>query len=193
MWKQSLFDLYLERFRMFYFKNRTVPSFSICMDILWVNSKSVVHRFFQQMVDNWYLIKKQGIYYPWEMLVSLPFFESVRAWDPTMATDEISDQINVESYLIDRPTATVLLSVKWDSMKDAWLQEWDVLVVDKSKQGQRWDIIIAIVDHEYTVKYLEKDENWRRFLKPWNENYTNIYPEQELEIFGVVTGSFRKY
>lgn len=145
------------------------------------------------MVDNGYLVKKQWIYYPWEMLVSLPFFESVRAWNPTAATEEMYDQINVESYLIDRPTATVLLSVKWDSMKDAGLQEGDVLVVDKSQEWKRWDIIIAVVDNEYTVKYLEKDENWRWYLKPWNDNYNDIYPEQELEIFGVVTWSFRKY
>jgi len=78
-------------------------------------------------------------------------------------------------------------------MKDAGLQEGDVLVVDKSQEWKRWDIIIAVVDNEYTVKYLEKDENWRWYLKPWNDNYNDIYPEQELEIFGVVTWSFRKY
>lgn len=127
------------------------------------------------------------------MLVSLPFFESVRAGIPSAATDEIADQIHIESYLVDHPITTVLLSVKWDSMVYAWLQEWDILVVDKAKQARWWDIVIAIVDQEYTVKYLEKDNDWRRYLKPWNDNYANIYPEEELEIFGVVTGSFRKY
>lgn len=193
MGKQSLFELYIDRFRKFYFKHRTIPSFTVCMEVIWVNSKSAVHRFFQQAVDHWYLDKKQWIYYPWERLVSLPFFESVRAWLPTAWTDEISDQISIESYLVSHPTSTILLSVKWDSMQDAWLQEWDIVIVDRSKQAGWWDIIIAVVDNDYTVKYLEKDKHWRRYLKPWNSAYPDIYAEEELEIFGVVTGSFRKY
>lgn len=163
------------------------------MDVIGVNSKSVVHRFFQKMVEIGYLEKKQWIYYPSQKLVSLPLFESVRAWIPDVATDENADQVNIESYLIDHPVTTVLLTVQWDSMVDAGMQEWDILVVDKSREPKRWDIVIAVVDNEYTVKYLQKNTNGRWYLKPWNENYEDIYPEEELEIFGVVTGSFRRY
>lgn len=193
MWKHSLFELYLDRFRKFYFKFRTIPSFSTCMEVIWVNSKSAVHRFFQQMVDHEYLLKREWIYYPGERLVSLPFFESVRAGLPMAATNDVADQISVESYLIEHPTTTVLLKVKWDSMIDAGLQEWDVLVVDRAQQPKQWDIVIGIVDQEYTVKYLEKDNRWLRYLKPWNKNYEDIYPEQELELFWLVTWSFRRY
>ncbi len=145
------------------------------------------------MVEYWYLEKKQWIYYPWQLLVALPFFESVRAWNPQSPVDELVDHIHIESYLIDHPVSSVLLSVKGDSMQDAWLQEGDVLVVDKALQAKWWDIVIAIVDNEYTVKYLEKTSDWRRYLKPWNSAYDDIYPEDSLEIFGVVTWSFRKY
>lgn len=49
------------------------------MEVIGVQSKSVVHRFFQQMLDEGYLEKKQGIYYPADKLVALPLFDSVRA------------------------------------------------------------------------------------------------------------------
>lgn len=193
MGKNSLFELYLDRFRRFYFKFRTIPSFSACMEVIGVNSKSAVHRFFQQMVDNEYLLKKEGSYYPGERLVSLPFFESVRAGFPMAAVVDVADQISVESYLIDHPTTTVLLKVKGDSMIDAGLQEGDILIVDRAQQPRQGDIVIGVVDQEYTVKYLEKDAQGNRYLKPGNPHYDNIYPEQELELFGLVTGSFRKY
>ena len=193
MWKHSLFTIYLERFRKFYLKHRTIPSFAVCMEVLQVNSKSVVHRFFQTMVEEWYLTKSHWIYYPWDRLVWLPLFESVRAWFPSTASDEVKDQISIEDYLVDHPTRTILLKVKWDSMVEAWLHEWDVLVVEREHTARVWDIVIGIVDNEYTVKYLEKDDTGARYLKPWNPDYENIYPHEALELFGVVTGSFRKY
>lgn len=83
MGKQSLFEVYLNRFRNYYFAYRTIPSFEMCMEILGVNSKSVVHRFFQQMIENGYLSKRSSTYLPQDKLVSLPFFESVQAGIPT--------------------------------------------------------------------------------------------------------------
>jgi len=163
------------------------------MDIIGVNSKSVVHRFFQQMVDHGYLEKKQGVYYPGNKLVSLPLFESVRAGTPTEATDEIFENIALEQYLIENPENTVFISVRGDSMQDAGILEHDIVIVDTSKEAKIWDIIIAIVDNEYTVKYLEKDNTGHYYLKPGNKNYDNIYPETEMKIFGVVIGLFRKY
>ncbi|USN55302.1 MAG: hypothetical protein H6765_01535 [Candidatus Peribacteria bacterium] len=123
MGKQSLFELYLERFRKYYFQYRAIPSFSECMQVLGVNSKSVVHRFFQQMVEKSYLTKKDGQYIPDIRLVSLPFFESVQAGFPTAATDEIPYAISIESYLISHPEHTILIKVAGNSMIDAGIYE----------------------------------------------------------------------
>ena len=54
------------------------------------------------------------------------------------------------------------------------------------------DIVIAVVDQEYTVKYLDKGDTGY-FLKPANKDYENIYPSNEMHIFGTVVGSFRRY
>lgn len=163
------------------------------MEIIGVNSKSVVHRFFQQMVHEWYLEKKHGVYYPDDKLVSLPLFSSVRAGAPTEATDEFFENISLEQYLIDDPDNTVLISVKGDSMKEAGILEGDVVIVHTSQQARTGDMVIAIVDDEYTVKYLEKNKKGVYFLQPANDAYDAIYPWQEMKIFGVVVGSFRKY
>ena len=52
--------------------------------------------------------------------------------------------------------------------------------------------MVALVDREYTIKYLAEDDNGF-YLKPGNKEYKEIRPTDPLEIFGVVTGSFRSY
>lgn len=163
------------------------------MEVIGVHSKSVVHRFFQQMVDDGYLEKKQGVYYPADKLVSLPLFDSVRAGWPAEATQVEAEIVGLESYLIRDPEHTILLSVAGDSMIDAWLHEWDMLVVDTHMKEKEWDIVIALVDGEYTVKTLLKDQKKNWYLQPANEIYEDIYPTEWLMIYGVVVGSFRSY
>ena len=196
MSKPSLFQVYLTKFRKFYFEYRTVPTFEASKSIIGVQSKSAVYRFFQQMLDEWYLTKKDGSYYPGERLVSIPLFDSVQAWAPVDISDPTSTPINIEEYLVDNPTQTVLLRVKGESMKDAGLHEWDVVAVDTSIPHTEWDMVIAMVDNEYTVKRLQKwttNTGHIRELHPDNPNFSVIYPQGELSIFGVVVGSMRRY
>jgi hypothetical protein len=54
------------------------------------------------------------------------------------------------------------------------------------------DIVVALVDRKYTMKYLAEDVSGF-YLKPGNTEYKQIRPTDSLEIFGVVTGSFRSY
>ena len=66
------------------------------------------------------------------------------------------------------------------------------LVVDRGAPARVGDIVVAIVDNQFTVKYLAQDGRGF-FLKPGNIAYPPIRPEGQLEIYGVVTGSFRRY
>ncbi len=193
MSKPSLFQVYLAKFRKFYFEYRTVPTFEASKMIIGVQSKSAVYRFFQQMLDEWYLTKKDGSYYPAQRLVSLPLFDSVQAGNPIDVYDPQAKQVNVEDFLVDNPTETVLLKVKGESMINAWLYEWDIVVVDKSRQAREGDMVIAFVDNQYTVKRLHKWTETQRELHPDNTNFSIIRPEHSLEIFGVVVWSMRRY
>ena len=197
MSKPSSFLQYIKKFRSYYFKYRTVPTFETTKSIIGVQSKSAVHRFFQQLIEYGYLTKKDGWYYPHERLTSFPLFESVQAGDPTdiVADHTDTEQLNIEQYMIDDPQHTVLIKVRGESMIDAGLHEWDTVVVDTSKQAREWDMVIAIVDHEYTVKRLHSswDPTSPRELHPANKNFSVIRPRGRLEVFWVVVGSMRRY
>lgn len=80
-------------------------------------------------------------------------------------------------------------------MVDAGIMSGDMMVVNVSQEAREGDIVIGVVDNDYTVKYLYKDKTKSRFLKPANQKkkYPPIYANKELSIYGVVTGVLRKY
>ena len=77
-------------------------------------------------------------------------------------------------------------------MIDAGLLPGDIVVVLKGSEAKVGDIAVAVVDCDYTIKYLAKDDAGF-YLKAGNKEYRDIRPKESLEIFGVVTGSFREY
>ena len=85
-----------------------------------------------------------------------------------------------------------MIRVKGDAMIDADIHADDVVVVEKSTSANVGDIVVAIVDNEFTLKRLDR-ERGRVVLKPENKAYPVIRPKGELEIFGVVVGQFRRY
>ena len=100
--------------------------------------------------------------------------------------------MSIDNYLVRNPSKTVLITVKGDSMIDAGLRDGDVVVVEKSASASVGDIVVAIVENEFTLKRLAKEKD-RFVLRPENRAYPVIRPRGDLELFGVVVGMFRRY
>ena len=69
-----------------------------------------------------------------------------------------------------------------------------VLIVDRSVESRSGHIVIAIISGELTVKRLIKgDSGW--LLKAEHPDYppTKMDPDAECSIWGVVTGSVRRF
>lgn len=115
-------------------------------------------------------------------LTTVPLFGSVRAGNPSDINEDKIDDISLESYLIDDPRETIFVNVKGDSMIEAGIHEGDTLIVDKAKKPRLGDIVIAVVDGEFTVKYLAEDAQKQFVLDPANSAYQRIVPENELEL-----------
>ncbi|MDB5823675.1 MAG: LexA family transcriptional regulator [Herminiimonas sp.] len=117
---------------------------------------------------------------------------TVRAGLPQPASQDAVELITIDDYLIDDPNRTVLCRVRGDSMKDAGLLDGDIVTVEKNSATRAGDVVVAIVDDEYTIKTLRLDGRHRYYLEPANPAFSDIHPVGSLEIFGVVTGSFRR-
>ena len=69
----------------------------------------------------------------------------------------------------------------------------DLVVVQKNAPTRVGDIVVAVVDGQVTVKHLRQQPDGRFYLQAANPAFADILPTGELEILGVVVGSFRSY
>lgn len=186
-------EIYLQKLQDYYAQYRVIPSFSTIGKLVGLQSTSSVAALVARLKLMGFLEST-----PEKRLAPAPrFFErqildSVRAGFPSPANDTLSDMLTIDQFLVERPSSTVLLTIKGDSMLDAGFMPGDVVVVEKGAPASLGDIVVAIVDNEFTVKYLEKDKNGF-YLKPGNPAYPPIRPQEQLEIYGLVVGLFRKY
>jgi len=117
--------------------------------------------------------------------------DAVQAGLPQPANDGSPVGFNIDDYLIDTPSRTVLLAVKGDSMIEAGLMPGDTVIVKKGAPAKNGEIVVGVVDGEYTVKYLAHDKNGF-YLKPGNKNYSDIRAHDHLEIVRVGGGQLQE-
>ena len=79
-------------------------------------------------------------------------------------------------------------------MVDAGIFDKDILVVDRAVKARHNHIVVAIVDGDFTVKYLYK-RNGRVKLQPANPTFPEIsFKEgQQLIISGVVIFAIKRF
>jgi DNA polymerase V len=120
-------------------------------------------------------------------------FSPVHAGFPSPADDYIENVLSLDDLVVQHPRATFYVRVTGDSMKDACIQEGDILVVDRSLNATHNTIIIALLDGEFTVKRLYRKGD-TIFLLPANSFYKPIRVTEpmEFQIWGVVTYCIRK-
>lgn len=130
-----------------------------------------------------------------EAELALPLYTTkVAAGFPSPADDHVETRLSPNSYLVANKDATFFVRVKGDSMIDAGIFDDDVLIVDRSRVPQIGDIVLAVLDSEFTVKTLGKSKSGARLI-PANKNYPviEVNEHQSFEVWGVVTGSMRKF
>lgn len=133
---------------------------------------------------------------PSESPVSLPLFGvSVQAGFPSPADDHVKARLNIHDYLVKNDNYTFMVRVVGESMRDAGLMPGDIAVVDRSRDAAIGNIVLAVIDGEFTIKQLGRADNGNVLLCPANPAYQaiEITDATHFEIWGVVTGSLRKY
>jgi len=126
---------------------------------------------------------------------SLPLIsDSVSAGFPSPADDYTEQNIDLNEHLIKNPFSTFFLRVKGDSMINSGIQNHDLIIVDKSLIAVPGNIVIAMIDGEFTVKRLEK-KNDELYLKSENDSYPdfNFKNHNEIQIWGVVIYSIHNF
>lgn len=112
----------------------------------------------------------------------------VEAGFPSPADDHLERSLDLNEHLVKNPAATFFVRVKGDSMRDAGISNGDIMVVDRSVSPEDGQVVVAMLDGDFTVKRLRK-RNGRVFLVAENNAYPPIEvgEDQELVVWGVVT------
>ena len=80
----------------------------------------------------------------------------ISAGFPSPAADYIEVGLDLNDYLVRNKPATFLFTVKGDSMSGASIEEGDKVIVDRAMTPKHRDIVVAVVDGDYTLKRLFK-------------------------------------
>ena len=130
-------------------------------------------------------------FYPVSILskLQLPFVDAgISAGFPSPALDYTEAVIDLNTELIRNPSSTFFGRVKGLSMKDAGINNEDILIVDKSLEPRSGSIAVCFIDGEFTLKSVIIRKN-EVILMPANEEFKpiKVTPENDFLIWGVVT------
>ncbi|MEK7267619.1 MAG: transcriptional repressor LexA [Nitrospirota bacterium] len=177
----------------FYHKKGRMPSFSEIGDMVGMKSKNAVYKLVNKLEKLKVLERDdKGRLIPGSIASSVKILGTVEAGFPSPAEEELSDTLSLDDLLVKNPQATFLLKVSGYSMSEAGILPGDMVIVDKGQSPKNGDIVIAEVDGEWTMKYLDKSGDGV-ILIPANPKFKPIKPKKELKIAGVVTAVVRKY
>ncbi|OGA20890.1 MAG: repressor LexA [Betaproteobacteria bacterium RIFCSPLOWO2_02_FULL_67_26] len=184
---------YLAKLRDYYAHHRVLPSYARIGSLIGLRSKASVAQMVLRLKGEGYLESSPDRRLtPGRRFFDRPVEESVRAGAPAPAADSTPESLSIDAHLVSNPSRTVLVKVKGDSMIDAGIHDGDTVVVEKRFSANVGDIVVAIIDNEFTLKRYGQEQG-HVVLRPENKAYPVIRPKGNAEIFGVVVGLFRKY
>jgi len=125
--------------------------------------------------------------------LSLPLFgSSVAAGFPSPADDYVEKSLDLNAYLIKKPSATYFARAQGDSMVKLGIFDKDLLIVDRSVQPQHGQIVVVAVDGALVCKVLDLH---RSRLLSANPNYPPIPITDDMDtvVEGVVIHSVRHH
>ena len=125
--------------------------------------------------------------------LALALAPTIKAGFPSPADDYLPDSLD----LIKNPEATFYGRVSGDSMIEAGICDSDIAVIDRSLQPVDGDVIVAFVNGEFTIKYLDlkhKEEGYIE-LRPANANYQpiRIDADDNFRVWGVVVWTIKQW
>lgn len=116
------------------------------------------------------------------------FLGYVQAGFPSPASDYMEESLDLNKELIRRPSSTYFFRAQNDSMINANIPPNAILIVDKAVKPKNNSIVIAVLNGEFTVKFLVQNQEGCMLI-PANEKYKPIKISEGMDftVWGVVT------
>lgn len=145
------------------------------------------------------IIKEIEIYSgSFETILELPYADGgVRAGFPSPAQDYMDRTLDFNKELIRHPAATFYAKVVGQSMIEAGIDEGDIVVIDRALDPRQGDVVVAYINGEFTMKYLDLSQQEQSviWLRAGNPQYPDfrLTPDDDLRIWGVVAKVIKNF
>lgn len=172
-----------------------MPSYSEIMKITGLKSKSPVFKLVEKLIEQGFVSKdRNGKLIPEKLFSGITrLAQPVSAGYGQAVVDELPETIDLDDWLVGDVSKTFILEVKGDSMHDAGIFDGDSVLVERTVSFKDGDVVVALLNDGYTVKYLRKTKE-ETFLEPANKDYKPIYPteDNQIELIAVVKTVIRQ-
>jgi repressor LexA len=130
---------------------------------------------------------------PRPRVVSIPIYGAIPAGRPTDAAQEQEGCVMMDVDTLGiKPTArTFALKVCGDSMVGKCILDGDIAIVEHGVQPRQGDVVAALIDGQVTLKTFVMQRG-KPYLRAENPRYSNLIPQEELQIQGVMVALVRK-
>lgn len=126
-------------------------------------------------------------------LVNVPLYGSIPAGKPEDREAEVLRYLSVDAETVKARLSSdaFALQVKGDSMVGKHILSGDYVIVDPRRAASHGEVVAALIDGETTLKTLVVKGS-KTYLKAENPRYSDLIPEENLEIKGVAVAVVRQ-
>lgn len=106
-------------------------------------------------------------------------------WIDISDIDTYKSYIEVPTSMLPENVPWYALKAMWDSMIDAWICDWDCLIIKYQSYANEWDIVVAILKDWFNEKATLKEFHKTMknvILKPHNSLYEPIILDENENI-----------
>ena len=129
--------------------------------------------------------------------LNLRLASGLKAGFPSPADDYMHESLDFNRDLIRNPESTFYGQVEGDSMIDVGINDGDIAVIDRSIEARDGDIVVAYVNDEFTIKFLDLTNRAQGYieLRPANKNFQpiRIEADDDFEVWGVVVWTIKNW
>ncbi len=184
---------YLACLQDYYARWRSLPAYGPLQTVLGLASRSAVAKVLQRLREAGFLDRTPaGRWTPTDRFFTRPLADAPAPAGLPVGTPDSGSEFAIDAWLVHQPSRTVLVPVTGDSMIEAGIQPGDRVVVERDVPARPGDLVIAVIDNEFTLKTLAVEDG-EAVLCPANPAYPVLRPGDRWQVFGVVVGLIRSY
>lgn len=117
----------------------------------------------------------------------LPYVGKVKAGFPSPAQDFMEEDIDLVAFLGMNKPSVFIVRVDGNSMQDDHVPDKSYLIVDRSLKPQPHDLVVAVLNGDFTVKTLvSSKKGWVLYAANNNYDPIPIKDGDDFQVWGVV-------